>query len=238
MQHGVCVSDSTCSVTGDSCNIDSNCCTARAGSCAKVANISRCTPLSCRQVGDICTDQCCSRQCNGNQCAPPSSQEYCLTQGSDCSTGSDCCSNVCSQGVNGRLSCFALDGCQPLGESCNDKSECCSRSCTDNGAGYRCSTTSIICASEGELCLNQTKCCPGAASNCGSAWFGLTRCSNSNIGPNYCIAKGLDCAYGAQCCTGHCALDATFSFTCQNDCKENGLSCSDKSECCRGYCSP
>lgn len=152
----------------------------------------------------------------GNTSGAAGTADSCLTVGSSCHGGPDCCSGVCDPNT-GCVS--AVTTCAGAGNACAVASDCCSLSCV----GGKCSTDQ--CVSDGQACTTNDQCCGG---NCGAD----KTCTALN---SKCSTAGNECASNGDCCSGlcdagkHCALSASF-------CIQPGDSCGRDSDCCTATC--
>jgi hypothetical protein len=149
-------------------------------------------------------------------CSHHDSQDVnCGLFGMQCTTGADCCSNVCSNGMCGS----DPTQCSMAGASCSANTDCCTVSCVDN----HCSDQQ--CTGDGQSCSSDGQCCSGSCTG-GS-------CAALNAG---CKTDGNACTAAADCCSkfcdpnGHCG---NGSF-----CIQDGDACAHDTDCCGGICNP
>jgi hypothetical protein len=237
--NGVC-SVPQCTSDGLACTSSAQCC---GGNC--VNNV--CAPLNptCGTLGNACggtQPACCSNYCVAGHCQQPS---FCSQVGDSCSTGTDCCSGICTktgtQGLGvcgsppgGGANCGMTDGMLCAGSTPDGGivvvdgglpacgGGCCSRSCAPWGpTGVLVCQPASGCHLVGDLCHNDSECCGSAA---------------------FPAADG-----GAQSQGGYATCSATDGGVgvCQNPtgCKPNGAvcrlatnSCNSSCDCCSGNC--
>lgn len=125
------------------------------------------------------------------------STSSCLNDNESCSSGTDCCSGTCSEGVS--QVCLPIRPCLGGGESCESPADCCSWVCSNGTC-----PTHPGCALVGESCFSNTDCCSGACTNGGD---GTLTCQALDG----CRPDGEICS-SAECCSGlgDCIFDSTL----------------------------
>ena len=114
----------------------------------------------------------------------------CVTLGSACTTGGECCTGTCTGGACTYPACGQTDS------ACTSNGQCCTQTCT-TGA---CATIST-CSTLGLSCTSSGQCCSG---NCAS---------NGTCQPSsFCSQTGDICAAGNECCSGICTIPSGKSI--------------------------
>lgn len=213
---------SNCSVVGQSCDNDSDCC-----SYGCVNHLCVCNP---DRDGGVCAtnNDCCSpATCSNNACSGPScgvNGEACILTstccvGSLCDAGScvscnavqslcvapsDCCSGTCNGISRG---C----GCGDVSQECRNNSECCSGNCIfDGGLGNL--MGGCACSPLGGACNNDDSCCNPGMAQCqltpgqtlDAGWDGGLAPDGGGIG-FCCASSGVSCTSTTPCCSGVCS---------------------------------
>jgi hypothetical protein len=115
----------------------------------------------------------------------------CLTLGSACAAGSDCCSGDCVG-----QSC-SFPACTSDTRPCTSSGECCSQSCV----GGACAALNATCKTAGNQCTASAQCCSSYCASNGT-------CQASS----FCAQGGDVCFSNADCCTGTCTKAANQSL--------------------------
>lgn len=171
--------------------------------------------------------------------------------GAQCTTSSDCSSNLC---INGTCSCGSGNGC-----SCHTGSTCATGICTNNicvepciASGGTCSTTtdccagytctSGICSNNNVTCSANSDCTSGICDNnlcqsCGvTGWSGCTYdsqcCTGNNCVSGICSCSSTGCACGTD--NSNCQSGVCDNGVCAASCLVSGAQCSDSGQCCDG----
>lgn len=142
----------------------------------------------------------------------------CKNNGNSCTSGSTCCSTICSIPSGGSSGVCAA--CVASGSTCNSTSPCCS--------GLECSTfpgnTNGTCATNvanGALCQRTSQCNDPSSACAASPLYALTSspapvCQQV---PSTCTSNGQVCNSSIDCCGGsYCYNDVSQGsgvFTCQ-----------------------
>jgi len=200
---GVC----SCGSDGGGCAADQDCCdsfSCSQSTTVQGTEVGRCcrpTWAACEVSGEGSTD-CCTQNCVGNLCA-------CMPSNSGgCDNDGDCCQGKCIRdtGFQGGNT-YCADG---PGESCalDGQNQCYSHSCLDGRCGT-CSVPNGVCATSADCC------------------GGLTCASFTTSGLDCCVANGLSCDAGADCCSYLCS---DGSCTCLSDSER----CFSDHACCSG----
>jgi hypothetical protein len=150
-------------------------------------------------------------------CSHHSGQDMsnCGVFGAQCTTGTDCCSSVCTNGMCGS----DPTQCSMGGSSCSANTDCCTVSCVNN----QCSDAQ--CTGDGQKCSSDGQCCGGKCDNGSCAALSAT-----------CKTDGNACTAAGDCCSkycdpnGHCGVG---SF-----CIQDGDACAHDTDCCGGICNP
>ena len=211
-----CGSGSACTIAGEACGGDSDCCSTICGA------DGRCVALSfCRTVGEACTadDQCCGGLCSSGFCNVAAVE--CLPRYEICHSNNECCGSRCDPDESGATRCLALGGCRvsafnvgdQFGETCDSDEQCCSGLCQPDPYGtnrcYRLNALNNGCAGlppdgllpDGEVCNNDCQCISGECEML-SVSTAHSRCSRAGA----CMTDGLACGLDEDCCGGVCAL--------------------------------
>lgn len=247
--NGVCANPSFCTVNGDICSTDVQCC---GGSCVKAAGAS---------VGYCGT-------------AAASGTPNCVTAGNSCGLGADagaadaggtlcdqaCCSRSCGPYITGAFVCEPASGCKPTGEICANTNDCCGGPqgkvtcskaagaafgrCTNNTGctppGGTCKTGDVTSCSVANNCCEPVYADGGAVGNsycnnapgncCRQDALGIPRClqiaSDCTANPP---PPGTACSTSADCCNLPCVNGA-----CGSTCVGTGGACTSTSDCCPG----
>jgi hypothetical protein len=107
----------------------------------------------------------------------------CLNVGAACTSGSECCTSTCTNGV------CNLGACTSDGDACTKDSACCSGTCGSNG---KCTPLNTQCKTLGNSCAGSGDCCSGLCLN--------DVCSASS----FCGQNGDICSQADDCCGGAC----------------------------------
>lgn len=200
---------------------------------------------SCTPLGQQCTSgtECCSGQCNGGSCQPPS----CISDNAACTLDAQCCGGTCTGNA-----CAALNAaCKTLGNACTVNADCCSSLCS----GGTCAQSSF-CGQVGDVCVSFADCCGGACTKATNAVFG-TCGQPPSTGAQCSMVDGTVCAgtegllvdggvvltdgglpkCGGACCSRLCApWGPTGVLICQpaSGCRPVGDVCLTDSDCCGG----
>lgn len=139
---------------------------------------------ACGQAGAACRACGSDEVCDGVECV-----EVCSGEGSECQSGSECCSDVCDDGR-----CTAPDGCltcEDLGHGCGDWSDGC-------GGKIHCGSCDGNDACVGGVCECQPKTCGALGKQCGQ-WNdgcgGVLKCGSCP--ENYDCEAGV-CEFGCD----------------------------------------
>jgi len=258
--NGVCANPSFCTVDGEICSTDLQCC---GGACTKAAGAAVGT-CSVVPMG------------GGQPCKPAG--ELCSPDGT--CTGASCCSRSCAPSPSSGLGvCQPESGCHIIGDLCTSTNECCgvkdlAGSIKSNGGMQStdvqciksspsatfgtCNYVQTVCSPAGAVCKpgNSTvggaqacsiniDCCAGNANTnptCQLDSNGIPRCT---VLPDLnCAggkpAAGTQCASSADCCGDPCLLNtdpatkATKPYVCGSTCQMQGTACTSNADCCNG----
>jgi hypothetical protein len=257
-----------CAPAADPCTDNVNCCSnkCQGGVCQTLAS-------GCSSLGERCSaagysEGCCSKYCvdygvggaSDLRCARASS---CNARGDICTTGSDCCSGACLNGVCPTQA--QLGQKLFVGEPCSADAQCASYACASTTPGGP-KTCQFLggCRPAEEICTEDWQCCgflelsanrnmcktaqptPGA---CGAVAGvpGLRRCvlqpTDKEVG-EICLSGGQKVH---QCCGGDEVCQPTItgvsrcmggSFSADGGCVGNGGECSIADQCCGKICAP
>ncbi|MBI5545339.1 MAG: hypothetical protein HY901_15735 [Deltaproteobacteria bacterium] len=216
--------------------------------------------LACHDLGAACDPQqappCCSGICRATDGGTPTCREssLCQQQGSSCTDGTECCSQVCTSNK------CAGGMCKPIGEGCAEAGDCCSTICTaglcaqipnsvcknlgevcaasgdccsKNCQGGRC-VRAAMCSAEGDLCLEALDCCNGTCNLPAAGGPGLCAVGWTAPGATGCIIGGEPCSDSGNCCSHLCEDLGSGQSTCVlgSGCRERGEICQGDGECC------
>jgi hypothetical protein len=219
-----CADPGDCSVTNETCGLvggASKCCTPLGSIAATGATCCDSTIVGAGRVclltsGTSCggiTEQAADAQCYSGDCRAGTCSS-CGNKGASCLDSDDCCSSFLSP-----LVCDTALGCQSciaMGHgTCSSDTNCCqtpTKSYCDTVIG-KCS----VCATNDE---------------CGN----LTKLSCKLKSGSCCTVQGMQCASGADCCSGDCYYNsAGHDYLCGCTVPPNGGACQDDDWCCNGY---
>jgi len=173
-----------------------------------------------------------------------------LEDGATCTdpTGAECCSQECTMGPNGGLTC---GGCLATAETCTTAADCCSNDCDTTTAQCNAgstttsttttTTTTTSCGLEdGDTCTMPSECCSQA---CSSGPNGGYTCGG-------CLANAETCGTSADCCSNDCdttsgqcnaattttTTTSTTTSTLASCGLEDGEVCTSPADCCSLDC--
>lgn len=152
--------------------------------------------------------------CDGSIAAPA-----CVAFGGGCSTGSDCCSNICVASV-----CVRSASCKAPLAACTGRDECCSGGCEPVGPDGERQCISF-CKGLGTPC--------GAAADCCSFSCVAGVCSTARA----CKERNEDCSTSAECCAAECKDGRCDTDRIDESCRPTGEACDGGGggDCC-GIC--
>ena len=184
--------------------------------------------LVCGNVGDACLSaaDCCGLACVGGFCAASS----CLSDGTSCTTGGQCCSTIC--GANGV--CMPLNTtCKTAGNTCTSNAECCNGVCNDQ---HQCASPGDVsyCAQVGDICRADSECCLGVCNIAAGAAAGT--CAQITLTES-CQVDGTRCDDCGSCCSNFCGpYGPGGPKICQpaSGCRVEGNLCHRDQDCCGG----
>ncbi|MFT3771882.1 MAG: hypothetical protein QM820_41265 [Minicystis sp.] len=206
-----------CVTAGQRCTSDADCCP-EAGACNPIT--MTCGGTQCRGKGEACDigDQCCSKNCQHNQCA----RTICEEDGFPCTDATACCSGYCENGKCGRPQECGL----PL-SPCTTDADCCPPDPAKPDARYcyfpeeattgLCSTGPSCLPLEGD-CGKDADCC---TNHCDPTYF---KCGEA------CGHVGEECKIDAQCCSGSCNAGTCQETVCST------VYCDVDADCCTNHC--
>lgn len=195
-----------CKVAGESCSVSTECCTlvCDGGSCGTDICVS--DNQACTSNAECCGGKCSSTDAGAGVCTPLSGS--CKTAGNTCSTNTDCCSHLCSNG-----NCSAKPSfCSQTGDVCGADTECCTGIC-----GKASGATLGLCK-------------PASAPGTTGCLIAGEVCSGGAV-----ITDAGIPACGGECCSRACApYGPTGVLVCQppSGCHPTGEVCVDDSDCC------
>ncbi len=224
----------SCKVQGQSCGSGGECCSTncQGGTCAPA--------YTCRAGGDLCygDGDCCSNLCSKNDgsagfCRTPSGG--CIQDGLPCSSGTNCCTRVCSDPGTGVKVCLPASGCRMTGNSCTDAQACCGGGSNPNGS-VQCDKE--VATDDYGRCDNGQACNP-VGNICGAV-FNLPDGGTFtvNASQNCCNGKKESCkldSSGIPRCFGGGSTECPQGYTGEAPCCiEEGQVCQFKDQCCDG----
>lgn len=181
----------------------------------------------CRSAGEACTS---GIQCCTNVCLNGTcGGSQCLDIGGSCSVNEQCCTKTCTNGTCAQIPSDTTSACKVVGQACGADGDCCSTNCQ---AGI--CARAYSCQAYGDICTNNAECCGNA---CSAPDGGVGRCQMiTGGGGGGCTQDGNPCSGGSGCCSRTC-VDLGYGATvCQpvGGCKLTGNYCRQDSDCCGG----
>ncbi len=166
---GVC-GPTKCTVEGDSCTGNVDCCSGICAADHKCAIDS--ANSTCRPTGETCnsgpqsgcclatpTDDLCDKTVNPPRCGLPPAA--CRGTTATCAADADCCSGHCDPGTK-----KCSTPCVPTSGGCTTGADCCASSCTNGSCDApqpppTDSGTGTVCSPIGVSCVTSSQCCTG-----------------------------------------------------------------------------
>jgi hypothetical protein len=225
-------SGTACSFNGGPLDSGSDCCS---GVCVNNRCACSAPGLPCHQIPGG-NNECCTGLCAEDVCS-------CGGAGVRCTGDRDCCDGSCLGGRCAR---------DPEGTPCTTSDSCISNSCGFDGCECRiergpmggecCSDVGGDCATDGGVprCCALGATCDDGECSCVAdgldCWVGED-CCNGRICADRrcCLAPGAACTNSDICCDGPC--DATGTCPDVPECLRTNQPCSSSSSCCSGSCS-
>lgn len=221
-----------CIEAGQVCQFSDQCCNG-APCVPDSSGVLRCalTGGSCLPQGDTCDPTSGPPCCTGLTCTSTSNGYECLSgsggtcgaPGSSCTSGDQCCTGICWEGV-------VCASCLPDETGCTSSSQCCSAYCDPTGhcatqGGTSCVVDGGNCTVNGDCCTPDTcviqpgdtsgKCtapvappsCAQTSQSCSSTMpccSATDQCNNGVCGPPPPTCSGISqtCTSDASCCSG------------------------------------
>ncbi len=174
---GVCTSKKLCLVVGDSCTVNSECCSSVCDQSKKECAVDLANS-TCRPTGEDCSSGpqsgCCGATkandlCVDGRCALPPTA--CHGNTATCASDSECCSGHCDAASK---TCAVVKACTPSLGACVTGADCCAASCTNGSCDAPVAPPPVVGsdAAPPALCISTGASCTDSASCCSSLCLG------------------------------------------------------------------
>jgi len=191
----------TCAAAGAACTVGTDCCTFSCigGTCSTKLCVA--DNQACGADAECCGGKCAPDGLGGGKCAPLNGGGP-ATSGNPCTTGADCASKYCNNGI-----CTNVSFCAQLTDVCAANDDCCSGNCV-KAAGASlgtCRDTAATgagaggCAPAGTLCPDNGGACGGNCCSRSCAPYGVTKTAVCQPASG-CHVEGDLCRADSDCC--------------------------------------
>jgi hypothetical protein len=244
----VCSPASGCSVTGNACATNAECC----GGAPDPLGDVRCVDFkcnggqACNEVGVVCALGSISDAPGGNTCCdtmgadrkPDNGGESCRFDSSGIPRCFGGVSDQCPSGYTGTEPC-----CIAQGQDCRFSDQCCGGAlCLQNpDGGPNLTCQGVTCKAAGATCDPNAagQCCSGfACQPAGEFGYACQLPTDAGTSAPVCRPDGTACSAGADCCSGVCPVPTDGGArvcTPTAPCQGTGGACTSGADCCSGF---